>query len=66
MKNYNDLDSIDRDLQILNLERQIAWEEMKSVIEQYKEDIQPVKWVKSGLKIVGSIAGLFLVKKLVD
>ncbi|MBT8181483.1 MAG: hypothetical protein KJO53_07835 [Eudoraea sp.] len=41
MKQYNSLKEINHDLKRLSLERQIAWEEMKGLKEDFKESIQP-------------------------
>lgn len=64
MKIYRDSESIERDLKILNLERQIAWEEMKNIKEEYKESFRPLNWVQSGLKMMGKYGGFMLLKKL--
>ena len=55
MKIYRNSENIERDLKILNLERQIAWEEIKAVKEEYKEDFRPYNWIQSGLKIAALI-----------
>lgn len=44
MKQYNNLKEINHDLKRLNLERQIAWEEMKGLKEDFKESVQPYNW----------------------
>ena len=41
MKQYNNLKEINHDLKRLSLERQIAWEEMKGLKEDFKESLQP-------------------------
>lgn len=65
MKVYNDLKSLERDLKILNLERQIAWEEIKVVKEEYKEDFRPYNWIQSGLKFASKYGAMILLKKLI-
>jgi len=44
MKQYNNLKEVNHDLKRLNLERQIAWEEIKGLKEDFKESIQPYNW----------------------
>ncbi|MEP0134501.1 MAG: hypothetical protein ABJJ25_13360 [Eudoraea sp.] len=44
MKEYKNKDEINYDLKRLSLERQIAWEEMKGLKEDFKESIQPYNW----------------------
>lgn len=65
MKTYNSFKDIDNDLKKLDLERQIAWEELKLVKEEFKEDLQPLNWVSSALKVVGKMGGFMLLKKII-
>ena len=65
MKTYKNSESIERDLEILNLERQIAYEELKSLKEDYKQDLQPLNWIQTGAKIVGKLGGMLLLKKII-
>lgn len=65
MKSYQNLESIERDLKILNLERQIAFEEIKTLKEEYKQNLQPLNWIQSGLKIAGKLGGMILLKKII-
>ncbi|WP_452219647.1 DUF6327 family protein [Lacinutrix salivirga] len=65
MKTYNSFDDIDADLKRLNLERQIAWEELKLVKEEFKEDLSPLNWVSSALRAVGKMGGFMLLKKII-
>lgn len=62
---YEDNDSIDSDLKVLNLERQIAWEEIKAVKEEYKEDFRPYNWIQTGLKIASKYGLLVMLKKII-
>lgn len=62
---YKDFKSIEEDLKILDLERKIAWEEIKAVKEEYKDDFTSYNWIQSGLKIVGKIGALMLLKKII-
>ncbi|WP_452231866.1 DUF6327 family protein [Lacinutrix sp. MEBiC02595] len=65
MKTYNSFKDIDNDLKKLHLERQIAWEELKLVKEEFKEDLNPLNWVRTALKIAGKMGGFMLLKKII-
>lgn len=65
MKVYNDIESVERDLKILNLERQIAWEEIKAVKEEYKENLRPFSWIQSGIKLASKFGAMVLLKKII-
>jgi hypothetical protein len=65
MKIYTDIQNVERDLKILDLERKIAWEEIKAVKEEYKEDFKPLNWVQSGLKMAGKLGAMMLLKRAV-
>ncbi|MEW4924653.1 phage holin family protein [Algibacter sp. 2305UL17-15] len=65
MKIYSDIESVERDLKILKLERDIAWEEIKAVKEDYKEDFRPYNWIRSGLKLASRFGVLVLLKKII-
>lgn len=65
MKIYTDIQNVERDLKILDLERKIAWEEIKAVKEEYREDFKPLNWVQSGLKMAGKLGAMMLIKRAV-
>ncbi len=65
MKIYNNIESIERDLQVLNLERQIAWEEIVAVKDEYKEDFRPYNWIQSALKFASKFGAMILLKKII-
>lgn len=65
MKIYSDMQSVERDLKILDLERKIAWEEIKVVKEEYKEDFKPLNWIQYGLKLAGKFGAMVLLKKII-
>lgn len=65
MKIYKSFDEIDYDLKRLKLERQIAWEEIKGVKNDFQEDMRPLNWINTGLKAAGKYGLLVLLKKLV-
>lgn len=62
---YKDLESIDKDLKVLNLERQIAWEEIKAVKEEYKEDFRPYNWIQTAVKMASKFGTMVLLKKII-
>lgn len=51
MKVYTSFDEIDDDLKRLNLERQIALEELKLTQNQVKSDLAPLNWLDTVLKV---------------
>jgi len=63
-KTYKNAASVERDLKILDLERKIAFEEIKLLKEDYKENLKPINWMHSGLKYVGKFAGMIVIKKI--
>lgn len=64
MKIYKSFDEIEYDLTRLKLEQQIAWEEIKGVKNEFKQDIQPLNWVSTGMKVAGKYGAFVLLKKL--
>ncbi|WP_158651261.1 hypothetical protein [Pseudotamlana carrageenivorans] len=40
MKQYRDMKQVEQELKILKLQRAIAWEEIKGLKEDYKEDFK--------------------------
>lgn len=65
MKIYNNLQQVEDELKILDLERQIAWEEIKHVKEEYKDDFRPYNWIQSGLKLASKLGAAVLLKKII-
>ena len=65
MKIYKNIESLERDIHSLDLERQIAFQEIKSLKEEYKDSLKPLKWVQSALSIAAKIGGMLLVRKMV-
>ncbi len=63
-KIYNNAASVERDLEILDLERKIAFEEIKLLKEDYKEVLKPINWVHSGLKYASNFVGMMIIKKI--
>lgn len=65
MKTFKSFDEIDYELTKLKLERQIAWEEIKGLKNDFKEDMKPLNWVGTGLKYAGKYGVLVLLRKLI-
>ncbi|PQV47432.1 hypothetical protein CLV33_107220 [Jejuia pallidilutea] len=65
MKIYENEESIERALKVLDLERQIAWEEIKAVKEEYKEDFRPYNWIQTGVKLLSKYGAMILLKKII-
>ncbi len=61
MKQYNNLKEINHDLKRLSLERQIAWEEMKGLKEDFKESLQPYNWFGPILSSAKKYGFLYLI-----
>jgi hypothetical protein len=64
MGKYQNIESIERDLKILDLERKIALEEIKGLKHDYLKDLKPLNWVQSGLKLTGKLASMLILKKI--
>ncbi|MBR9914408.1 MAG: hypothetical protein GYB32_06195 [Algicola sp.] len=65
MKNYSTFEDIEYDLKRLNLERQIAFEELKGVKGQIKEDLKPLHWLQTAVKYASKFGSLMLLKKII-
>ncbi|WP_452223187.1 hypothetical protein [Lacinutrix chionoecetis] len=63
-KVYYNFKDIEIDLKRLDLERQIAKEEVKSVQGDLKESLQPAQWIQTGIKVAGKIGSVVLLKRL--
>ncbi|WP_055437503.1 hypothetical protein [Lacinutrix algicola] len=63
-KVYCNFNEIDEELTRLELERQIAIEEIKAVKGDLKESLQPSQWMQTGVKVAGKIGSMVLLKKL--
>jgi len=64
MKKYKNFDEIQLDLKRLDLERQIAIEELKGKKYGLEDYTKPLPWVKSILKFVSKYGLLMLAKKV--
>ncbi|MBF8150771.1 hypothetical protein ITJ86_12740 [Winogradskyella sp. F6397] len=63
MKTYTSFEDIETDLKRFKLERDIAWEELKLTKSEFKEDLQPMNWISSALKLTGKYSFIALIKK---
>lgn len=64
MKNYTTFEDIEYDLKRLNLERQIAFEELKGVKSNLQEDLKPSYWVQTVLNLGIKFGSYRLLKKI--
>ena len=62
---YQNFEQIDYDLHRLNLERQIALEEIKGLKQDVKEDLSPYSWMSTILSAVKKYGILYLIRKIV-
>jgi hypothetical protein len=65
MKQYRTQEDIKSDLRRLQLEKQIAWEELKVVKSDFKETLQPYTWLQTGFKMASKVGVMMLIKKII-
>ncbi|WP_179006090.1 DUF6327 family protein [Winogradskyella forsetii] len=63
MKSYTTFKEIDNDLKRHKLERDIAWEELKLIKSEFKEDLHPLNWVSTALKVTGKYSFIAMIRK---
>ena len=63
MKTYTTFEEVDNDLKRYKLERDIAWEEFKLTKSELKEDLQPLNWLSTALKLTGKYSFIALIRK---
>ena len=63
-KNYTSFEEIELELKLLSLERKIAIEELKGLKLKVQEDLSPLNWLQTGIKMAKKFGTLLLVKKL--
>ncbi|MDW5288244.1 hypothetical protein [Formosa sp. PL04] len=63
-KEFKNFEEIKLELKRLDLERQIAWEEMKGLKEDVKEDLNPLNWIQTVLNYIGKVGSLMFIKKM--
>lgn len=64
MSSYQSFDEIENELKKLNLEREIAFEELKIVKHDFEDILKPLNWVNSILKYTGKYSILLIIKKI--
>lgn len=62
---YKNLNEVEYDLKRLNLERQIALEQIKGIKNDVKEDLSPYSWLSTVFSAVKKFGVLYLVKKII-
>lgn len=62
---YKNFEQIDYDLKRLNLERQIALEEIKGIKQEVKEDLSPYSWMTTIVSAIKKYGMLYLIRKIV-
>jgi hypothetical protein len=64
MKSYENFEQIEQDLKRLNLERQIALEELKIVKHGFERKLKPINMISGVLKFVSKYGLLMIAKKV--
>ncbi|EPR74337.1 hypothetical protein ADIWIN_0679 [Winogradskyella psychrotolerans RS-3] len=62
MKTYTTFTDIDNDLKLHKLERDIAWEELKLIKTEYKQDLEPLNWISTALKLTGKYSFIAMIR----
>lgn len=65
MKHYKTEQQIKQDLRRLQLKKEIAWEELKTLKDDFKESLQPYQWMQTGLKLFSKFGVMMLVRKII-
>lgn len=65
MDTYKTFADIEHNLNKLKLEREIAWEELKGIKNEFKEDLKPMNWVSTAIKFAGNYGLFVLLKKFI-
>lgn len=61
---YKDFAEIDRDLKTLNLQRQIALEELKYTKHELQESVAPPQWMNTVLSFAKKYGILYIIKRI--
>ena len=64
MRNYNSFEEIDFEIKKLNLERKIAWEEIKHSGNKVQEYLDPYNWIVPIISSIKKFGILFLLKRI--
>ncbi|WP_179346153.1 DUF6327 family protein [Winogradskyella ursingii] len=63
-KVYTTFEQIESDLKRFKLERDIAWEELKLVKNEYKDELKPLNWITSALKFTSKYGIMLILKRI--
>lgn len=63
-RTYESFDDIKKDLKRLNLQRQIAYEELKGLKYDVQEDFSSNNWVQTAFGAVKKFGILYLIRKI--
>lgn len=64
MKVYTSIEQINQDLKRLKLEREIAWEEMKGLQHEVKEDLSAYNWIGTAFSAVKKYGIIYMIRKM--
>lgn len=64
MRVYNSYSEVEKDLKMLDLKRQIAYQELVSVKNDFEEMTKPITWLQSILRLSSKYGVLLLFKRL--
>lgn len=64
MKTYTSFDEIASDLRKLELEREIAKEELKILKYDFEKHLEPMNWVSSIFKFISKYGAILLLKRI--
>lgn len=65
MKIYQNINEINKDLEVLKLQRDISIEELKLVKQEFKDDFAVANWIPKILKTIGKVGLLKFAKKMI-
>ena len=61
---YTNFDDLETEIKQLSLERQIAWEELKLLKTEVKDDFRPYNWIEPIVKGASKYGVFMLFRKL--
>ena len=64
VQHYTTFKEVEYDLKRLNLQRKIAFEELKGIKHELQEDLTPPDWVEPAAKVAGGYALFAFIKHL--
>jgi hypothetical protein len=63
MRKYQSFEDIEQDLKRLNLERNIAWEEIKLSKNKFRNDLKQKNWLSMIVDVAGKYGFYMLLKR---